>query len=282
MKTAVTMISVGGRFNEGKIDVRGFIEFCGKLGVDGVDLLEYYWKDKPREMKAIPGWLADNNLVLSAFAIGNNFAVSDPKKMQEQVDYVKKGIDTAAALGAKTLRIFGGHLSPDGISNREEGMEAIVYGISRCIEHAKSNKVVMALENHGDLPGKSDQVLRILNQFQSDYLKATVDIANFIANNMSEKEDPVSATRALADQAAHCHVKDFADNPDQPGKVKACVLGEGKTPLRECLQVLKNSGYQGFLSLEYEGHEHEGTAIEDILGTELSIKNLKKILSQVT
>ncbi|MCX6991785.1 MAG: sugar phosphate isomerase/epimerase [Kiritimatiellaeota bacterium] len=281
MKTAVTMISVGGRFNEGKIDVHGFIEFCGRIGVDGVDLLEYYWKDKPREMKAIPGWLADNNLVLSAFAIGNNFAVSNPRKMQEQVDYVKKGIDTAAVLGAKTLRIFGGHLSPDGINNREEGMEAIVYGISRCIDHAKANRVVLALENHGDLPGRSDQVLRILNQFQSDYLKATIDIANFIANNMNAKEDPVSATKALVGRAAHCHVKDFADNPAATGKVKACVLGEGKTPIRECLQVLKNGGYQGFLSLEYEGHENEGVAIEDALGTEQSIRNLKKILQEV-
>ena len=276
MKTAITMMSVNRRFKEGKIDIRGFIELCGRLGVTGVDLVEYYWKDKPNEIKAVPGWLADNNLELSVFAIGNNFAGKNPEKMQEQVDYVRSGIDTAVALGAKTLRIFGGQLLLKEQTELEHGMEATMDGISRCLAHAQANRVVLALENHGGLPGRSDQVLRILNRFDSEYLKSTIDIGNFIANSMIEKEDPVSGTRALVKHAAHCHVKDFGDDPDEPGKVRACVLGEGKVPVKKCLQALKSGGYRGFLSLEYECR-----FIDELEGMNMSVKNMNAILNEI-
>ncbi len=109
MKIAITMVSMGKSYSEGKIDVKGFIEFCGSLGIDGVDICEYYWKDKEREVREIPKYLDDNNIKLSAFAIGNEFTKLTKKERDEQIEYVKVGIDTAKKLSADKVRVFGGH-----------------------------------------------------------------------------------------------------------------------------------------------------------------------------
>ena len=83
MKTSITMVSMGKSYSEGKMDIKRFIEFCGELQVDGVDIVEYYRKDKAMEIKAIPGWLKANKLALAAFAVGNEFTKPDSLERQK-------------------------------------------------------------------------------------------------------------------------------------------------------------------------------------------------------
>lgn len=275
MKIAVTMVSMGKSYSEGKTDVRSFIEFCRKIGVDGVDLLEYYWKDKSKEVKEVPKWLQDNNLILSAYAVGNDFTKADKSERQKQIDYVKRGIDTAADLGADKMRIFGGHPLP-GLS-REDCLNMIIDSFYPCVEYAAECGVVLSLENHGDMPGRSEEEIKILKAINSPYLKCNIDVANFMAEHMEATESPVVATQNLISYVVHSHVKDIAYFPDNPKVLEGCVLGEGIVPLKECLQVFKNAHYRGYLSLEFEGQKH----IDEATGVRKSIVNLKALLNEL-
>lgn len=277
MKTAVTMVSVARYFSEGKIDARGFIEFCAKLGVDAVDLLEYYWRDKAAEVPQVPGWLRDNGLTISAYAVGNNFVKTDAVEWREQIEYVKRGIETAAALGANKMRVFGGHI-PENTLEREEGIKLVKEGLSSCLGKAAEYNVVLALENHGDMPGRSEEVLGIIREINSPFLRCNLDIANFMDDDVDVQEDPVGAVRKLLPYSVHSHVKDFAYFSDMPEKLKGCVLGEGLVPVRECLQIMSDGGYDGYLSLEFEGRAH----IDELVGIEKSIKNLQAILKDLS
>ena len=271
MKTAVTMMSVNNYFKEGKIDIRGFIEFCREIKVDGVDLLEYYWKDKEVEIRNVPEWIKENGLVHSCFGIGNNFAVNTEDEMQKQVDYVKQGVETASRLGVDKVRIFGGHV--DDRMSKAEGLDKVKRGIEKCLPYAEENKIMFVLENHGDLPGLSHEVKEIIEEFNSPFLRCNLDIGNFM-NKIGKKEDPVSATRNLINHVSHVHVKDakYYDKP-RPG---ACIAGEGIIPVKECLQILKDHNYQGYLSLEFEDR-----TIDDIEGTKRSMDFIKETLASL-
>lgn len=275
MKTSVTMVSVGRYFGENKIDIEGFIKFCRDIEVDGVDLCEYYWKDKKAEIERIPLWLKENNLALAVFAIGNEFTVTTAIEMKKQVNYVKQGIDTALRIGVDKVRIFGGY--HDG-KPRRECMDKVEEGIEKCLPYAEKNQVTLVLENHGDMPGTSKEILGIIEKFKSPYFKCTLDIGNFIYDNMAEKEDPISATKNLVDCTIHCHVKDFRYSENKNSKLESCVVGEGIVPVKDCLKVLKDYNYKEYISLEFEGSK----TVDDLVGIKRSIQHIKKIIKRLS
>ena len=47
--------------------------------------------------------------------------------------------------------------------------------------------------------------------------------------------------------------------------IRGTVAGHGVVPIRKCLQILKNAGYQGVVSYEFEGHEQNLPALKNAL-----------------
>ena len=68
--------------------------------------------------------------------------------------------------------------------------------------------------------------------------------------------------------AFHVHAKDFllkSGGCIDPGEgwfrsrgqnfLRGTVVGHGVVPVAQCIAILKTAGYDGWLSLEFEGHE---------------------------
>ena len=57
--------------------------------------------------------------------------------------------------------------------------------------------------------------------------------------------------------------------------LRGTIIGHGVVPVMQCLRVLKNNGFDGYVSVEFEG-------IEDcMLGIRIGLDNLKKYLSSI-
>ncbi len=93
----------------------------------------------------------------------------------------------------------------------------------------------------------------------------------------------------LAPFAKHVHVKDFhlkSGIEGNPGDgffatrggnyLRGAIVGHGNVPVKQCLSVLKKSGYDGFVSIEFEGLE------APCLGIELGLKNLKRFIEEIS
>jgi sugar phosphate isomerase/epimerase len=281
MKLGVTMYSFNRSARASKIDVEGFIRFCGTLGIQGVDLLEYYWRDKEAEMRAVPGWLREASLEMPAFAVGNNFAHDSAALREQQIDAVKRGIDTAAALEVRYLRIFGGSVKADptgqhhdpkwGVSasavpaglTHDQILDMVVECLRPCVRYAERKNIVLAIENHGGVPGTSGEVIRVIEAVNSPYLRALLDFGNFLQLD----QDPLEAIRGLAPYTVHAHFKDVKKVP--PGTPESfapvrgdfallgCLLGEGDVDVRGGIQILRAAGYDGYLTLEFEAPSDE-------------------------
>jgi sugar phosphate isomerase/epimerase len=271
MKLSVTMISYEDQVRQGKMNVEEFIGIAAGLGIEGVDLLEYFWKDRDNEIKAVPLFLKKHQLTLSSFCIGNNFNRLGQEERRQQLDYVKQGLFTARELGASRLRIFGGAGPfPDGMA-RENVIRVVIDCIGEVIDLAEENDVTLVLENHGSIPVTSEDMLSIVKAIDSPYLKLNFDIGNFLD---AGSEDPLVAARKLYPYVDHIHVKDLIRSENGKGSYEACITGQGMIPLDTILSFFEQMGYTGFVSLEYEAWDK----CESISGVKQSITYLKRIL----
>ena len=252
MKISVTIYSLNQYFQKEKMDVKSFIEYCGSLGVDGVDL-GYYWKDEEKEIELVPDWLRENNLKLAAYIVGNDFAQVDEERKKEQIELVKHGIERAAQLKTKILRVFAGNVKPE-FPDYQTAKKVLVSSFKEVTSFAESKGITLALENYGMLCGKVEQILDLLSEVNSPNLKLNIDIGNFLCVD----EDPVSSVKKLSHLAAHVHIKDFKK---EGGEITPAILGEGDVDLDGCLRILKES-YQGYLSLEYEAEADSKVGVE--------------------
>lgn len=275
MKLGISIYSFNTYYVEGKMDVEEFINFCGYLGVQGVDLLSYYWKNKEREVKLVPKLLRDNNLTLALYGVANNFVHRSSKKRIEQIDYVKQGIDMAVRLNTSLLRIFGGRWPTNEDISRQDALKMVSECLFKCIEYAEKNRIILALENHGPVPVTSQEVLHVISLIDSPFLRSVIDPGC----SLSAGQDPLEAVKDLLPYAVHFDLKDLKKVPKgnllNEYILKDCVLGEGSVDLKSCCRELKNAGYDGFLSLEFQG---PGNNKE---GVEKSIAFAKEILGGI-
>ena len=268
MKLSVTMYSFNDWARKAKIDVKGFIEYCGTLeGVEAVDLLSYYWTDEEKEKPMVKKWLVDNGLKIAAYAIGSNFAHEAGENLEKQIKAAKKGIDVAAELGAPCIRIFGGSIERQAESRshdpswgvfesttsegktKEEVVDMCIDAVAKLVDYAEEKDVILAMENHGGIPATIAECKRFQEKIKSPYFGFNLDNGNFL----SAGEDPVEAFSILADSAVHVHLKDIKKAPEgskQP--YEQCVLGEGDIDHAGCIEKLEEAGYDGYYSIECE------------------------------
>ncbi|HOC32107.1 MAG TPA: sugar phosphate isomerase/epimerase family protein [Armatimonadota bacterium] len=264
MRVSVSMWSYVSHVQQGKTDVLGFLDTAKALGVEGVELLDFFWKDRDTELPKVKQKLKDLGLVVSAFATSNDFTDTDPAARAEAVEHIKGAVDTAVELGTDRLRVFAGHHDEVGF---DKALGWIIEGLKASAEYAATKGVYLCLENHGTLAGRGEQVKAILDAVGSPYLKANPDTGNF----MTVKQDPVEAVKVVAPMTGSVHFKDFRwAKPEETehvyeglhgSRVIGTVIGEGDVDLVSIVKLLKDAGYDGFLTIEYEGAEDPETAM---------------------
>ena len=265
MKLGLSTWSYAAPFRRGQLDVPGFIREAKRLDVDGVELLDFFWRDRKTEWPAVEAALAETGLPVGVYSVANEFVRSDAAERGAEVQKIRQGVDDALRLGAKTVRVFGGNANP--AFTYEQSLLWIIDGLKQAAAYAYERQITLALENHGHLAGRSDQVRIILDAVASPALKANPDTGNFLLVHQT----PHDAVAELATRAAMCHFKDFHVVPDDytgfayPGveglKFAGTAIGEGDVDLTDCVTSLRRAGFDGWLNIEYEGEEDPFAAV---------------------
>ncbi|WP_274654764.1 sugar phosphate isomerase/epimerase family protein [Paenibacillus humicola] len=256
MKTALSIWSCHKYIQNGTWTNADFIDFAKSIGAEGVELLSMFWKPDA-DIPAVEAALERTGLALACFGACNNLAVSDAAKREEQVQDIVRSTDMAVRFGAPVVRVFAGDLHA-GV-DYEQAKAWIIEGLSRGAAYAEERGVTLCLENHGLLAGKIGQVRDIIDSVGSPALRSTFDMGNFLLVG----EQPADAAEQLAPLIGHVHVKDFKQT-DEGGykslsgdRYIGTVPGEGDVGAAALLARFKASGYEGWLSVEYEGSDEQ-------------------------
>ena len=126
------------------------------------------------------------------------------------------------------------------------------------LEVAEAHKIIVNIEPHGYFTTRPDMMEKMLAFADSPYLRMNMDTGNtFIAG-----QDPVAFLKRFLRKVRHVHIKDVSPSlaaavrGQETGiAVSQCAIGDGVNAdnIRRCLEVLRDDGYKGTLSMECEG-----------------------------
>jgi sugar phosphate isomerase/epimerase len=278
MRISVSMYSLASTIRKENWSIFDFIDYAKRISLDGVELLDFYWKDEDREkeIERVKQALEENDLVVSAYDVSNNFVKESREERAKEAEKVLEGIKTAKKLGTNIVRVFCGDLH--GVLTYEDGQSWIVEGLKQCAKKAEEEQVYLAIENHGLLAGKSEQVKEIIEKVNSPFVRSTFDTGNFLLVH----EEPQQAFDRLKSDIVHVHFKDFrvkGEAEELKGfkstegvELIGTVPGDGQVDLASIVDGLKDANYQGWLSIEYEGHDDAKESNEE------AVRRLKKLL----
>src|SRR5262249_1156796 len=148
------------------------------MDLPAIELTAYYFPETtPEYFAKLKGRCSKLGLDISGTAVGNNFAVSDPAKLKDQIASVKKWTESSSLLGAKTMRIFAGNV--DKGDTEEKARARCIEAIQECCDHAAKFGVILALENHGGIVTTIDQMLSVVQAVKHDWFGVNWDSGNF-------------------------------------------------------------------------------------------------------
>ncbi|QJW90925.1 sugar phosphate isomerase/epimerase [Spirosoma taeanense] len=234
-------------FNEplmnGQMTLEQVLEFCADLGFDAVDPTAYYFPNYPavpddRYVYEIKRKAFRLGLDISGTGVRNDFTLPDAGRRKAEVELVRKWTDVAARLGAPVVRVFAGlgkELSPS--QPRAEVTSWMMDAIRECAEYAGKQGVMIVFQNHADYVQTADQTLEIIRRVDSEWLGANLDIGSF------KLGDPYAQIAQVAPYAATWQIKEnlFVDGREVP------------TDLGRIVQIVRASGYRGYLPIETLG-----------------------------
>jgi sugar phosphate isomerase/epimerase len=240
----------------------GGIEFTGLEAPAGMSVLDYAARVKAACSEA--------GLKIVNYAVGADFLYGSDRNPDKVVEKLKANVDVAAALGSPLMR----HDSAHGIrpgdarfpanSSWQDVVAYIAPYIRSVAEYAQTRGVKTCTENHGMYMQDSERVEALIRAVNHPNYGALVDMGNFLCAD----EAGLSALPRMMPYAVHVHCKDFlwkSGTEESPGDgwfgSRACnwlrgtVLGHGVVKVGQCLDYIKKCGYEGAVSLEFEGPE---------------------------
>lgn len=168
----------------------------------------------------------------------------------DDVGELRHWVALAGDLRVPLLRVFGGEGAGDDADAR------VVARLAEIAPAAEQAGVVVALETH-DAFSSAGRVAAVLAQVPSPAVGALWDSHHPYRMG----ESPAEVVALLGDRLAHVHIKDARRTADGWQLV---LLGEGEVPVREMLTALRDSGYHGYLSVEWEKKWHPEIAEPDV------------------
>lgn len=250
------------------LDICNEAKRIGYEGIEFVDLsLDVQQAESLQDLaKTIRKHCEQLGLEVVAYTVGADFL----NRGTEEIDRIKEQVDLAALLGAKIMRHDATWSLPEGTTWRQ-AIHLIKDAIREVASYAQSKGIRTCTENHGYIFQDAHRVEELILAVNHPNYGWLIDIGNFLCAD----ELPINAVPIAAPYAFHVHVKDFLYRfpcENDPGEgwfktrnnsfLRGTVAGHGVVPIDWCLKCLRNTGYNDWLSYEFEGMEDCIPALE--------------------
>jgi L-ribulose-5-phosphate 3-epimerase len=249
-------------FAEEKVPIEYVIEQAHRLGLDGVEILHVQMASEENQyLQRLKRRAFELGLDIYCLSIHQDFVSPDPEERQRNIDHTLRCIEVAHKLGAPSIRLNSGRwgtvdsfdalMARGGIEppipsySEDDAFEWVIESIQQCLPRAEDRGVVLALENHWGLTGTPEGVNRIAEAIDSEWLRVTMDCGNF-------PDEPYEKLALIAPRAVLVHVKTYFGG----GEWYTLDLDYGRIA-----EILRQVGFTGYISLEYEGREDPLTAV---------------------
>ena len=241
MKTCCSSWSYHRTIAQGKMNQLQWVDECARLGFDGVELLlDHFPSTSSNYLKELKKACIDRFLCIPVVSAAGHLTTPDDKEREKQVREIGRWIDVAHYMGAHCVRFFCGNGA-----ELEAGGEAlygkVIVAIRKIVAMAEAKGIVAGLENHGGV--RADDLLKLHRDVNRPWFALVLDTGNFSPKGVVGPET-YSSIQQCAAHASVVHAKFYN------------VLADGRDRDYDWPRIhgiLKDAGFRGLLSVEYEG-----------------------------
>ena len=189
---------------------------------------------------------------------------TDKAKRNQAVENHYKWVDAAKYLGCATIRV-----NAYGVGTRDEVQNAAVEGLSKLGEYGEKTGINIIVENHGGYSSDGQWLSTVMKKVGKKNVGTLPDFGNFCIRRGTgelyegkcvEEYDRYKGVKEMMPFAKGVSAKSY--DFDSKGN---CV----ETDYKKMLKIVKDSGFRGYIGIEYEGSK---------LGEEEGIKKTKELL----
>jgi sugar phosphate isomerase/epimerase len=274
MKIGVSSYSYAHYMNQTGADFFEIARIAREQGFDAIEFLPLTRREEDETLldtaRALKAHCDALGLTICAYTVGADLIGGVGVPASEEPQRLMDCVDVCRALGAPVMRHDIAWALREG-QTWQEAIDELAPVIRKITEYAAAQGVRTCTENHGYIFQDSERIEKLIRTVNHPNFGWLVDIGNFACAD----EDSVHAVTTAARYAFHVHAKDFlikAPDAFDPGKgwfpsrgkkfLRGTIAGHGVIPVKACLDLIRESGYQGYVSLEFEGMEENLPAVE--------------------
>lgn len=174
-----------------------------------------------------------------------NLGAPDAKKRAQAVENHYKWIDAAVKLGCDAIRV-----NARSAGSYEEQMKLAADGLASLSEYGAKNNISVIVENHGGLSSNGKWLASVMKKVDSPFCGTLPDFGNF------RGYDRYKGVRETMPWAKNVSAK--SHHFDAEGN-------ETKTDYYKMMKIVVESGYRGWVGIEYEGPSPEVAGVRKTL-----------------
>jgi len=225
---------------------------AAEYGYDGVELRShsdnpYLYPNPPLSHRKYIRDIFDRQKInICCISAYSQFADSNETILDKNRQILIDDIILARDLNVPFVRSF---LGQNPALTNEQIIEYAAPYLNYCADFADSLGIKVVFETH-DVWCGSDLMKLAFSKITSKGAAILWDVAN----NHDAGESLNGFFDAVGSKCVHVHMKDLYR--DKNGNLKLCLTGDGEVPVKECIELLNSTGYQGYITYEWEKKWH--------------------------
>ena len=288
MKIGVSSYSFHQLVSSGVLTQLEIIGMAKEMGFDVIEFSTFTLPEGETPLSFAPKVREECDRVgisVANYTIFADFLNGSGGDWKAEVERLKEEVRIAAILGSPGMRhdaTWGPAKERIGPKSFDALLPVLADGCRAISDYAAGYGIRTMVENHGYFAQDSERVEKLVTAVNHPNFGLLVDMGNFLCAD----EDPAVAVARVLPYAFHVHAKDFhvksgmeADPgegwfPTRAGNhLRGAIIGHGNVPVAQCVRLLKRAGYEGVLSVEFEGLE------DPLKGIAIGQANLRRFVA---
>lgn len=249
------------QIRDGETSPYEFARIAHELGFSGLEYVNHLYPayhDTINRNAAIQQFVEKSNAMAEKYGMTNvlimvdgegNLSSSDQTERQQAIEKHKVWIDAAHQLNCTAVRVnLYGEEDPE--KWRQNSIESLIA----LSDYAADKDINVIVENHGGISSNAVELMKVIQGTERENCGTLPDYGNFCLSNdgwggmekCSNLYDIYLGVEQLMPKAFGVSAKcfDFDENGEET------FINFGRMA-----EIVKSSGYTGFIGIEYEGHQ---------------------------
>ena len=283
-KLSLAQWSLNKGIYSGKFHPYDFAKTAKELGFSGLEYVNQLYSDvmeSRNKHQAIKNFIKKNNDEAKQNNIENllimidgegDLATSSIRKRNTAIENHKKWIDAASQMGCHSVRV-----NLYGVEQKKKWMEYSSDSLTKLSEFSKDFNINVIVENHGSLSSNAELLMQVINNVNLKNCGTLPDFGNFCIKRV---EGDLYESDCVKEYDRYKGIKEMMPKAFAVSAKSNSFNNKGDevyTDYLKMLKIVKDSGYNGYIGVEYEGTGL--SEIDGILATKNLLINKGKLIS---